>query len=106
MTSKRITKAQAQKFLTAVRKQCKAALPTGSDLRGGPTLVKDWDWSGYGAAPWSIVWEEGPYDWAILFPYGGIEEEFGCRVADVSANLPEGFYAEAITSWAVGLYAI
>ncbi len=96
------TKAQATKVLNAVKRQHRAYLTD----RCQPKLMRDWDFLGYGSTRWSIVWEEGPYDWAYLFPYGGIEPEFGFRLADVSAAIPEGFYAEAITSWAIGLYEV
>lgn len=97
-----ITKRQAEQFLRALRKQCHVE----PDSKYGPKLVEDWDWTGYGGAKWSIIWEEGPFQWTYLFPYGGVEEEFGLKVPDVSERLPAGFYAEAITSWAIGLYPI
>ena len=100
-TTANITKRQAEGVLAAVKRQCAAWL---DDNGNGPALMRDWDWTGYGGARWSVVWEEGPYDWAYLFPFGGIEEEFGFRVKDVSSAIPVGFYAEAITSWAIGIY--
>jgi|PlaIllAssembly_1097288.scaffolds.fasta_scaffold01795_13 hypothetical protein len=98
------TKAQATKVLNALKRQ-RAAYIDGPD--SGPKLVENWDWLGNGSdyiARWSIVWEEGPYEWSYLFPFGGIDEEFGFHVANVSDAIPEGFYSEAITSWAIGLY--
>ncbi len=95
------TKAQATKVLNAVKKQCAAWIDEGDT---GPKLVRDWDWTGHGSARWSIVWEEGPYQWSYLFPFGGIDEEFGFKLPDVSAAIPEGFYSEAITGWAIGLF--
>ena len=94
------TKAEATKVLNAVRRAFRPWL----DGDNGPKLLRDWDWSGNGGTRWSIVWEEGPYCWTYLFPFGGIDEEFGFKVPDVSAAMPDGFYAEAITSWAIGLY--
>lgn len=97
------TKAEATKVLSAVRRAFKPWL----DGNDGPKLIENWDWLGAGAdytTRWSIVWEEGPFEWAYLFPFGGIDSEFGFRVKDVSEAIPDGFYSEAITSWAIGLY--
>lgn len=98
-----VTKAKATKVLNAVRAQCGDGVLEG-DV--GPELKKDWDWLGSGhPAPYSIVWEEGPFEWAYLFPHGGIEEEFGFRRKDVSGKIPAGVFCEAITSWAVAIVA-
>lgn len=70
-----------------------------------PTLVMDWDWSDPNGNP-SIVWEEGPYDWALMFPYGGVSEETGYRVPDVSHLVPSDWFAEPATGWAVGIYKV
>lgn len=93
------TKAEAELLLQAVRKQ-HGIRP---DDPYGPQLVKDWDWLGGYPVDWAVIWEEGPFEWAHLFPYGGIEEEFGLPVPDVSDLIPDGFYSEAMTSWAVYL---
>lgn len=96
----KVTKAQAEKVLRAVKTQAKPWVDAGGD---GPILVKDFDWAGV-TAPWAVVWEGGPYDWAILFPYGGIEEEFGFRMRDVSPLVPKEVFVEAAASWALGIY--
>jgi len=71
-----------------------------------PEIRMDFDWLGHGGHP-SIIWEDGgPYEWAYLFPFGGRDEEFGGVVKDVSDMLPKGWYAEAITSWAIGIYEV
>lgn len=103
-TKTRVTKREAQRVLAALKRQQRAAIAGGS----GPQLVKDWDWGWTESRvyPWAIVWEEGPYDWADLFPYGGIEEEFGFKIEDVSDRIPEGVFSEAITSWAVAVNPI
>ena len=99
--TKNPTKRQAEKVLAAVRRQYKPWITSSI----GPKLVEDWGY--YGApAKWSIVWEEGPFEWAIMFPYGGRDQEFGFKLADVSDALPEGFYAEPYNGWSVGIYAI
>lgn len=85
--------------LAAVRKQCTGAILESDE---GPKLVMDFDRLGNGAHP-AIVWEEGPYEWTYLFPYGGIEEEFGTRVPDVSKMLPVGVFCEPDTAWALSI---
>lgn len=96
------TKRQAEKVLTAVKK---AFAPWLDKDGNGPVLKENWDWFGHGnPTRWSIVWEEGPYQWTYLFPFGGRDEEFGFKIADVSDAIPAGFYAEAETGWAIGLY--
>jgi hypothetical protein len=96
-----VTKAQATKALNALKRQQRAYIGAGYPP---PTLVTNWDWLGTGtSAKYSIVWEEGPYEWAYLFPTGGVDQEFGFTVAAV--DLPDGLYAEPVTSWAVGLYS-
>lgn len=101
--TRNLTRRQAEQVLRALKRQHHVE----DDSRFGPQLREDWDWLGTGnVAKWSIIWEEGPFQWSYYFPYGGIEEEFGTMVPDVSKSIPAGFYAEAITSWAVGLYPI
>ena len=58
MSSQRVTKATATKVLRLVE-----ARFVDEHTTSRPTLIKDWDW--IGAPGWTIVWEEGPYDWAI-----------------------------------------
>ena len=107
-TRKTVTKRDAEKFLAAVKRQFKAYLPKpDAKYATGPSLREDWDWLGTGGvAKWSIVWEEGPFQWTYAFPYGGVDQEFGGSFKDVSEGLPNHVFAEAITSWAVGLYVI
>ena len=101
MTAKvKVRKADADKVLAAVKKAYKSWVDAGYTP---PKLVKDWDWTS-GPAAWSVVWEEGPYDWAILFPFGGIEEEFGFKVPDVSGSIPDGVFFEPINGWSGGIF--
>lgn len=94
------TKAQASKVLAAVRAQYKSWILPGDT---GPLLVRDWKFYDWDTTRWSIVWEEGPYQWTYMFPHGGIEEEFGSRVKDVSDRLPAGVWAEACNSFALSV---
>ena len=97
-----ITRRDAEKALAALTAQAGAWID-GNGV--APKIVENFDWLGSGhPAPFAIVWEEGPYNWTYLFPFGGIEEEFGFRLPDVSDQLPGHLFAEAITGWAVGLY--
>lgn len=114
-----VTKRDAERVLAAVKRQCRAycvdehGKPSGSQ----PEILKDWDWTGHGAAKYSIVWEEGPYNWAVNFPYGGIDDEMTSlmqefrpgavsRTNDVSDRIPQHVFCEAITGWAVGIYVL
>lgn len=92
---KNITKAQATKVLNAVIAQCKSTILAGAEP---PVLRMDWE---IGA---TIIWEEGPYQWTYLFPYGGIDEEYGFRVKDVSASIPKGVWCEPQTSYSLSIY--
>lgn len=96
MSTRHVTEKQAQR--------CKAALvkQLGSDAERAK-IIPDWDWSS-GPVDFAIVWEEGPFEWAHMFPRGGRDEEFGFTVKDVSNATPNVVYIEPITSWAVGLY--
>lgn len=96
-----VRKADATKVLNAVKA---AFRPWIDDDATGPTLVKNWSWTGISAAPYAILWEEGPYEWTHLFPFGGIEEEFGSRIKSVEGRVPESVFVEPITSWAIGVY--
>lgn len=61
----------------------------------GPVLCRDFElWSG--PTRWAIVWEGGPYDWAI--------EASSTQFADDRGGLPEGVFVEPIVGWALGLY--
>lgn len=105
-TRTRITKADAEKTVNALIRSLGRSRKAVLDAYGSlPELRRDWEW-GWTTShtyDWAIVWEEGPYEWAYLFPHGGIEEEFGFRIPDVSDRVPGTVFVEAITSWAVSL---
>lgn len=100
MTTKTITRKDAEKVLAAILEQHKWAKQPEFDQ---PIIVEDWTWD-LNPAPFAIVWEGGAYQWAYLFPYGGIEEEFGFKVRDVSDQLPGHVFVDAMTPWALGIY--
>lgn len=96
-----VRKADAEKVLAAVRRQFRANIQAGFT---GPILVKDWEpYYGGSPVPYAVVWEDGsPYEWAYLFPHGGIEEEFGMLVKPVA--IPDSVYVEPCVSFIVGIY--
>ncbi len=98
-TTVRASKKEAQAVLKALHIQTKPWV----DLGYKPKLIMDWDWHGDGGVP-SIVWEEGPYDWPVYFPHGGIEEEFGFHLPDVSGLIPDGVWVEGSTHFAVSIW--
>ena len=83
-----ITKQQAQQALEMVKNYFRYAI----DGDNAPKLIMDWDWFGNGRGTPSIVWEEGPYEWAMTYTgYHG--------------RMPKGVFAEPATSWALSLYS-
>jgi hypothetical protein len=50
----------------------------------------DWDWAHNDGWP-SLIWEEGPYDWAIEIACSDIE-------------LPKGVWLEPVNSWSLSIY--
>lgn len=97
----KVKKADAIKVLNAVKAQFKGWIdPDMPD--SGPKLVKDFDWSGTGGAPYAIVWEGGPFEWTMTAGHGGIDEEFGFKIKAVA--FPESVFCEPMTGWALGIY--
>ena len=90
----KITKAQANKVLTALKRQQRSAIKAGATP---PVLTYD---EGFPL----ILWEEGPYEWTYLFPHGGTDAEFGFKVEPV--ELPAGVFAEPQTTYSMGLFNI
>ena len=108
----KITKATAEKVLAALLDQLGYDKNDADDWHAaygkGPQLIEKWDWLGHGedyVADYSIVWEEGPYNWTYPFPHGGIDEEFGSKRSDVSDQLDAlNVWVEPMTGWAIGIY--
>jgi hypothetical protein len=96
-----VRKSDADAVFNAVKRQF-AGWIDPSLPSGGPILEKDWDFLGYGAIPYAIVWEDGPYEWAFIAIHGGREQEFGGTIPPV--EIPSHLYTEPITSWALGIY--
>ena len=87
-----VTKAKAKKVLAALKRQQKSAIGAGATP---PVLT-------YADGFPQIIWEEGPYEWTYLFPYGGTDAEFGFSVVEV--EIPEGVFVEAQTTYSVGIF--
>lgn len=94
------TKTVGSRKCMKVLREVEEAFGMKPDEEGGPVLVMAWDWLGTGAAP-AIVWEEGPYEWALLASGGGMSE-FGTVHQPIEE--PEGVFLEPVTSWALGIY--
>ncbi len=82
-------------------------IPNSLAYSGKPLLVRDWAWSG---ARWSIVWEEGPYDWSLGLAGGYTETSY--LIAEMLGTAPKaepamdtpGVLVEPVNGWAVALY--
>lgn len=73
-TKPQVSKAQAEKVLNKVK--AKYSILFGDGIQE-PVLIKDWvSWSGGRPIPWVVMWEDGPYDWAVSgnweFPVEGL----------------------------------
>ena len=107
----RATKRQAQTALKYIR-QAYGFVP-GEDDHIGPRLVEEYHgW--YQTYRNAIVWEEGPFEWAILAARGGFDEErfhdlkeFMSREAALEKSkrkpvkTPKGTYLEPISSYSL-----
>lgn len=94
---KTTTEAKARKVLALVEKQFK---PWVDKDRGcQPELRMEWDGNV------AILWESGaPHDWAMYFPSGGTEEEFGFKIKSVADGMPAGVFAEPANMYVLCLY--
>lgn len=72
-----VTKVQAEKIRAWVEKTFEYATGEGKYV---PTLFQ------YETGVWSIVWEEGPYEWAINIGSQGIDEELYYLARDAGAS--------------------
>ncbi len=110
MTSRKITKRQAEQALAAIKEQFKAYLGSGADE---PTLYEP----GFHTDAWSIAWEGGPFQWTYIAFVGGFDEEvFSMAEPDVGEQrarqlattaavaAPAGVYGEAVNHWCLALY--
>lgn len=109
----RATKRQHEQALRIIRKH----YGYGPKDEDGPKLIKDYEgW--YSSHAYAIVWEDGPYEWAIRVSCGGFDEEMFHNLYPEFASeqeaikkswkahlpMPAGTYSEAISSYSLGLY--
>lgn len=102
--TKPISKKLAEAALNAVKQQFKTYIEVNGEEHG-PKLIEAWTESGH----WAICWEEGPYEWALNCPHGGVDEELsvlaGKRVDVAPAkDFPEQVFAEPYYTFVLGLY--
>jgi hypothetical protein len=105
-----ITREQAELVLAAIEHQFAWALE-GTNQEFGPKLVEDWDWTD-SPVPFAIIWEEGPFEWALRAASGGIDPEMADAVREFNVTVteekpvpvPDSLYLEPVTNWAVGIY--
>jgi hypothetical protein len=103
-----VTKAKAERVLAAVKKKYAPYLD-GAGESDQPVIMTEFY---SGNAPFAIVWETGPSDWALVATSGDPTEEDWALLAEVGLKpsgskplaIPAGVYAEPITSYALGLY--
>lgn len=109
--SRRVTRRDAERVVKAIH----AAFPASvqefadgnyeklvpiTDERFLPQIFENWD-----GRDFVIIWESGsPYDWTMTFPYGGISEEFGSTVKDVSDMIPSHLHVEAVNNCVLAIY--
>lgn len=98
-----VTQRQAEQAFRQIKQQFAAFIDPDVE-QYGPQLIHNWDWLDSGPTKWAIVWEGGPYEWALLAETGG-RTEFG-RAVPPAKNWPAGTFAEPVTSWAVGIYEV
>lgn len=105
MARKYVTRKDAEKVLAALNTQYPGE-------KYPAQIIENWNWTGR-PVRFAIVWEEGPYEWAYRFPFGGIDEESTsllrellpiATVASRAVEIPDHLFVEPVTSWAVGIY--
>lgn len=101
MASEALTQAEAMDAYRAVCKALSVDVHPVVVRQGmgswpnGPVLCMDFEgWRT--RTEWAVVWEGGPYEWAMWVPLGGQ----GFSAAEVA----KGVFLEPITDWALGLY--
>lgn len=83
----------AEQALEAVKEQFSDAIEGGC---GEPKLIEEWD-----GLHWAVCWDEGPYEWALYCPNGGIGgAPFPVKVVD----WPKSIFAEPYFASVLMLY--
>lgn len=101
MADSKLTEAQAKEAYTAIVKRFEAydAQPHaevveqgGQRWPTGPVLCRNF--ASWGSpTDWAIVWEEGPFEWALTTTHYGPQDD-----------VPAGVYIGPINGWSLGLY--
>jgi len=99
---KKVTKRQAEQALRTVQKKWQGYVDAGST----PPALQQRE------GHWTIVWEEGPFDWTTLASLGGVNEELAYELRESGLKapmeepleMPEGVYSEPWNGWQLGLY--
>ena len=108
---KQITREQAEACLAAVKKQFASTIGAGYPE---PKLCEPGDL----AESWTIVWEEGPFEWTYRAFQGGFDEEIYTLARDAGATeeqatktatddgvpTPAGVWTEAKNHWCLCLH--
>lgn len=98
-----VTKRQAQQAFNQIVDQFKVFI----DDEVYPVLIENWDYLDSGPTRWAVVWEGGPYEWALLAERGGKMIDYHPSPEIPAAkHWPAGTFAEPVTSWAVGIYEV
>lgn len=115
-TRVKVRKADAEKVLAAVKARYKGWFDKPED---GPQLLKDYDYLGLGPAPYAVLWEGGPHEWAIAFTAGDTTEEERSMLVDAAGEfgipydppaeeltptIPDEVFCEPVTSFILGIY--
>jgi len=80
-----------------------------------PRLVQNYAWSErHDPVPWAVVWEEGPYDWALLcLDDSDVDVEMTAELREFvndqvirtkAVKQPKGVYCEPISGHVLGIY--
>lgn len=100
MTARKVTRKQAEAVLKAIKEQFHTYIGCDPDPNL-PVLVMDFDYLGYGPRP-TVVWEEGPYEWAIHAFDEHRDPEWGWTIQ--GHEKVDGVWTEPMTSWALSIY--
>lgn len=125
-----ITRTQAEAVRTAVAEQFRSywqgfTIPADEDGpervypdTQGPVLVEHYESWGGSDIRWAIVWEEGPFEWAMNASMGGYDDEvaeallacgkdrtYAEQQATVEAvTTPDGVFVEPVNGYVLGVY--
>jgi hypothetical protein len=102
MALKPLSRKLAEQALTAVKGQYKSYMADGEEY--GPKLVEAWD-----GTHWAICWDEGPFEWTLSSPEGGIDKDLSAMMDQLvetpaAEGFPEEVFAEPYCGSVLCLY--